>query len=228
MAWQTRRPSSSIEIALGQSLRPLLRSRTSASIPSMPSRLAAVRPVGPAPAMMTEKYGGDDTVSSMYGPVGIPMYPSCGCDSLAMVVCIGMVQMHVTVPHQQQDPALSRLREAKDLAADHDRPFASLRVTQGDCSTCQGLFFKIEPCLNILYVGRRMKGEYARDSPSLRGNISVGRGRWGWEGRALMVARSFPPNGRRPMQSCCRWVCEQMHQQRVIPWAVLNDNRVST
>jgi len=35
--------------------------------------------------------------------------------------------MHLTVPHQQKDPALSRLREAKDLAAARDRPFASRR-----------------------------------------------------------------------------------------------------
>ena len=40
------------------------------------------------------------------------------------------------------------LRFAQDLAADRDRPFASLRVTRYSCSNCQGLFFKIEPCLN--------------------------------------------------------------------------------
>ena len=63
--------------------------------------------------------------------------------------------MNLTVPHHQQDPALSRLREAKDLAAYRDRPFAEfplseangLRVTRGDCSNGQGLFFTIEPCL---------------------------------------------------------------------------------
>ena len=40
------------------------------------------------------------------------------------------------------------LSAAKHLAADCDRPFASLRVTQCDCSNCQGLFFTIETCLN--------------------------------------------------------------------------------
>jgi hypothetical protein len=39
------------------------------------------------------------------------------------------------------------LSAAKHLAADPDRPFVSLRVTLGDCSNCQGLFFTIEPCL---------------------------------------------------------------------------------
>jgi len=42
-----------------------------------------------------------------------------------------MVQMHVTVPHPQQDPALSRLRAAKDLAAARDRPFAARRRDTG-------------------------------------------------------------------------------------------------
>jgi hypothetical protein len=39
------------------------------------------------------------------------------------------------------------LSAAKHLAADRDRPFASLRVTGCDCSNCQGQFFTIEPCL---------------------------------------------------------------------------------
>src|SRR6266436_3932537 len=67
-----------------------------------------------------------------------------------------MVQMHLTVPHQQQGPALSRLRAAKDLAADRDRPFAEftlsganvLRVTRDDCSNGQVQFVQFEPCLN--------------------------------------------------------------------------------
>ncbi len=42
------------------------------------------------------------------------------------------------------------LSEAKDLSADRDRPFASLRVTRGDCSNGQGQFVQIEPCLNFL------------------------------------------------------------------------------
>src|SRR5258708_28215697 len=40
------------------------------------------------------------------------------------------------------------LSAAKHLAADRDRPFASLRVTWCDESNCQGLCFTIEPCLN--------------------------------------------------------------------------------
>src|SRR5258708_11654597 len=43
------------------------------------------------------------------------------------------------------------LSAAKHLAADCDRPFASLRVTGCDESTCQGLFFTIEPCLRKIF-----------------------------------------------------------------------------
>jgi hypothetical protein len=39
------------------------------------------------------------------------------------------------------------LSEAKHLAADRDRPFAALMVTEGDCSNGQGQFVQIEPCL---------------------------------------------------------------------------------
>jgi hypothetical protein len=83
--------------------------------------------------------------------------------------------MHVTVPQQQQGPALSRLRAAKDLAADCDRPFAEFTlseakdlaadcdrpfaeftlseakgggVTRCDGSNGQGHFVQIEPCLS--------------------------------------------------------------------------------
>src|SRR5258707_13532528 len=66
--------------------------------------------------------------------------------------------MNVTVPHRQKGSALSSLRfaqgqalsEAKDLSAERDRPFASLRVTRWDGCNCEGLFFTTEPCLNKL------------------------------------------------------------------------------
>src|SRR4051812_7008381 len=69
-----------------------------------------------------------------------------------------MVQMNVTVPHLQKGSALSSLRfaqgqalsAAKDLSAERDRPFASLRVTRWDGSNGEGLFFTTEPCLNAL------------------------------------------------------------------------------
>jgi len=61
-----------------------------------------------------------------------------------------MVQLHLTVPHQQQGPALSRLREAKDLYAYRDRPSLRGGVTLGDRSNGQGLFFTSEPCLRGL------------------------------------------------------------------------------
>src|SRR5258708_39709590 len=59
-----------------------------------------------------------------------------------------MVQMHVTVPHHQQGPALScfaALSISLPLATD-----PSLRggVTGCDCSNYQGQFVQIEPCLN--------------------------------------------------------------------------------
>src|SRR5258706_11071812 len=66
--------------------------------------------------------------------------------------------MNVTVPHRQKGSALSSLRfaqgqalsEAKDLSAERDRPFASLRVTRWDGCNCERLFFTTEPCLNKL------------------------------------------------------------------------------
>ena len=44
------------------------------------------------------------------------------------------------------------LSEAKDLAAERDRPFASLMVTWGDGSNCHVRFVQIEPCLTVLIV----------------------------------------------------------------------------
>src|SRR5262245_37627130 len=52
------------------------------------------------------------------------------------------------------------LSPAKHLAADQDRPYAEftlsaangLRVTRCDCSSCHGLFFKVEPCLRNLWL----------------------------------------------------------------------------
>src|SRR6266849_1551186 len=43
--------------------------------------------------------------------------------------------------------ALLRVNSAKHLAADRDRPFASLRVTRCDCSNGQKLFFKLNLAL---------------------------------------------------------------------------------
>ncbi len=70
------------------------------------------------------------------------------------------------------------LSEAKDLSAYRARPFAEftlseangLRVTQCDCSTCQGLFFTIEPypIRKYMYVCRKTKShpDKARNHPS--------------------------------------------------------------
>src|SRR5258706_9276262 len=42
------------------------------------------------------------------------------------------------------------LSEAKDLSAERDRPFASLRVTRWDGCNCERLFFTTEPCLKSI------------------------------------------------------------------------------
>jgi hypothetical protein len=71
-------------------------------------------------------------------PVGADLSAFAGCSALPLNL-LGKVHIHVTVPHQQQGPALSSLRfaqgqalsEAKDLAADRDRPLASRRRDTG-------------------------------------------------------------------------------------------------
>ena len=73
--------------------------------------------------------------------------------------------MHVTIPQHQRGPALSRLREAKDLAADRDSPFAEfplseangLRVTLCDCS-----------CTLTKYSGHIVGADLSRTPPIYR------------------------------------------------------------
>src|SRR5260370_33239979 len=59
------------------------------------------------------------------------------------------------------------LSAAKHLAADRDRPFASLRVTWCDESNCQGLFFTIEPCLNKI-IRSTVGADLSRPPPIYR------------------------------------------------------------
>ncbi len=71
---------------------------------------------------------------------------------MELLTSLGMVHMHLTVPHQQQGPALScfaALSISVPIATD-----PSLRggVTRGDCSNGQGLCFTIEPCPIIIYA----------------------------------------------------------------------------
>src|SRR5216683_1640429 len=63
------------------------------------------------------------------------------------VICLrhGSNELDRSSPTERSGPVI--LSEAKHLCAYRDRPSASLRVTLRDCSNCQGLFFKIEPCL---------------------------------------------------------------------------------
>ncbi len=56
--------------------------------------------------------------------------------------------MNLTVPQLPERCCPVILSEAKDLTANRDRPFASLRVTHRDCSNGQEQFVQIEPCLN--------------------------------------------------------------------------------
>src|SRR6266446_2123976 len=73
-----------------------------------------------------------------------------------------MVQMNLTVPLSTERSSPVMLSAAKHLAADRDTPFASLRVTWCDWSNCQGLFFTIEPCLNIFSSSWwPVKGDFA-------------------------------------------------------------------
>src|SRR6266516_3933959 len=65
-----------------------------------------------------------------------------------------MVQMHLTAPRPEERSSAVMLRCAQHLCAYRDRPFAALRVTRSDCSNCQVLFFKIEPCLKSIIVER--------------------------------------------------------------------------
>src|SRR5258706_5229815 len=48
-------------------------------------------------------------------------------------------------PTERVSPVI--LSAAKDLSAERDRPFASLRVTRWDSCNGEGLFFTTEPCL---------------------------------------------------------------------------------
>src|SRR6267154_749423 len=62
-------------------------------------------------------------------------------------------------PTERVSPVI--LSEAKDLSAERDRPFASLRVTRWDSCNCEGLFFTTEPCLKKLIRVRGHRGEAA-------------------------------------------------------------------
>src|SRR5260221_14435611 len=62
-------------------------------------------------------------------------------------------------PTERISPVI--LTEAKDLSAERDRPFASLRVTRWHGCNGEGLFFTTEPCLKKLIRVRGHRGEAA-------------------------------------------------------------------
>src|SRR6266849_6602854 len=74
--------------------------------------------------------------------------PCCNSVSLIQVVLFrqGSNELDSSCSRERSSPVM--LSAAKHLAADRDRPFAALRVTGCDESTCQGLCFTIEPCLS--------------------------------------------------------------------------------
>src|SRR6266849_8686026 len=53
----------------------------------------------------------------------------------------GSTELDSSWPIERDSPVM--LSAAKHLCASRDRPFASLRVTRGDCSNGQGLFFTL-------------------------------------------------------------------------------------
>jgi hypothetical protein len=61
--------------------------------------------------------------------------------------------MHVTVPQQQTGPALSGFAQRSSSLPLAPDPSLRGGVTRCDCSTCQGLFFTIEPRLTELHAG---------------------------------------------------------------------------
>src|SRR5258707_13040480 len=67
-------------------------------------------------------------------------------------------------PTERVSPVI--LSEAKDLSAERDRPFASLRVTRWDSCNCEGLFFTTEPCLSILMESDSQSQRYSSSLPS--------------------------------------------------------------
>src|SRR5258708_30473157 len=72
--------------------------------------------------------------------------------TLSIIFRQGSNELDRSCSRERSSPVM--LSAAKHLAADRDRPFASLRVTGCDESNCQGLCFTIEPCLNtIIGVG---------------------------------------------------------------------------
>jgi hypothetical protein len=67
---------------------------------------------------------------------------------------LGMVQMHLTVPHHQQGPALSCFAALSISVPIETDPSLRGGVTRGDCSNGQVLFFK----LNLALIFNRCSG----------------------------------------------------------------------
>src|SRR5260221_9875801 len=73
-----------------------------------------------------------------------------------LIVRQGSNERDSSSPTERVSPVI--LSEAKDLSAERDRPFASLRVTRWDGCNGEGLFFTTEPCLiSLIWLLQRYK-----------------------------------------------------------------------
>src|SRR5260221_6608478 len=70
-----------------------------------------------------------------------------------LIVRQGSNERDSSSPTERVSPVI--LSEAKELSAERDRPFASLRVTRWDGCNGEGLFFTTEPCLKFIIGGGR-------------------------------------------------------------------------
>src|SRR5205823_1453496 len=101
------------------------------------------------------------------------------CRAPIMQIRQGSNELDRTYSTERSSPVM--LSEAKHLSADRDRPFASLRVTLYDCSNCQVLFFKIDPCLNKLirpdrrgrFIGQSLSDSFVNLHYRARGHIML-------------------------------------------------------
>src|SRR6266852_5953885 len=98
------------------------------------------------------------------------MPPLADTSALAAIMQIrqGSNECDSSCSRERSSPVM--LSAAKHLAADRDRPFAALRVTGCDESTCQGLCFTIEPCLNKI-IRSTVGADLSRPAPIYRPSL---------------------------------------------------------
>src|SRR5713226_4395341 len=80
---------------------------------------------------------------------------------MVLLIRHGSTELDSSSPTERSSPVM--LSAAKHLSASRDRPFAALRVTRGDCSNGQGLFFKLNLALrrirlNLVFSRGKVRG----------------------------------------------------------------------